>query len=230
MPIMDGFDATRRIRDIERVRSGLPDGEELPVRTPIAALTAHALAEVRDRCLEVGMDDFLVKPFDELQMAEMLGRWLTPSTAGHGSDDPGRADPARTAEPPPVAILDMTAIKRIRAISKSDGSSLFTKVVAQFAEVSGPLLAGMRANRRDHDPEAMWRAAHSLKSSAAAIGAVRVAQACADIETSARETGGMPTEAALAALAAELAAAVRDLNGLVRAESRAAQVAESVNS
>jgi CheY-like chemotaxis protein len=78
MPIMDGFDATRRIREIERIMSGRPDGEGSRPHTPIVALTAHALAEVRERCIEVGMDDFLVKPFDEHQMAEMLGRWLTP--------------------------------------------------------------------------------------------------------------------------------------------------------
>ena len=230
MPIMDGFDATKRIRDIERVRSGLPDGEALPVRTPIAALTAHALTEVRDRCLEVGMDDFLVKPFDELQMATMLGRWLTPSAAGSGTDETGSTQPDRSDEPAPAAILDMTAIKRIRAISKSDGSSLLNKVVAQFAQVSGPLLAEMRGRARNDDAPAVWRAAHNLKSSAAAIGAYRVAQACADIETSARETGHLPTEAMLAALEAELAAAVRDLNELVQAEGRAAPVTASANS
>ena len=74
MPVMDGFDATTRIRQIERSRGG--DAEAS--RTPIVALTAHALAEVRERCLEAGMDDFLVKPFDERQMTAMLGRWLTP--------------------------------------------------------------------------------------------------------------------------------------------------------
>src|SRR5881394_2541309 len=79
MPIMDGFDATRRIRDIERVMRRDHHAEHS--RTPIVALTAHALAEVRERCLEAGMDDFLVKPYDELQIADMLGRWLTPRTA-----------------------------------------------------------------------------------------------------------------------------------------------------
>ena len=65
MPIMDGFDATMRLREIERIMSGHPDGEGSRARTPIVALTAHALAEVRERFIEVVMDDFLVKPFDE---------------------------------------------------------------------------------------------------------------------------------------------------------------------
>ena len=112
MPVMDGFDATKRIREIERVTGGLRGTDQARSRIPIVALTAHALAEVRDRCLEAGMDDFLVKPFDEQQMVDMLGRWLTPradcdprgqqrhaagaaaGTRGHG-DRPGggREDP-----------------------------------------------------------------------------------------------------------------------------------------
>ena len=58
MPVMDGFDATKRIRDIEKAMGGLRDESGLQPRTPIVALTAHALAEVRQRCLDAGMDDF----------------------------------------------------------------------------------------------------------------------------------------------------------------------------
>src|SRR5207248_4253802 len=71
MPVMDGFEATRRIRDIERVMRRPQDETNSGSRMPIVALTAHALAEVRERCLEAGMDDFLVKPYDELQIADM---------------------------------------------------------------------------------------------------------------------------------------------------------------
>jgi HPt (histidine-containing phosphotransfer) domain-containing protein len=124
----------------------------------------------------------------------------------------------------------MAAIKKIRAITKRDGSSLLNKVVAQFAEVSGPLLASMRSHCRDNDPPGVWRAAHSLKSSAAAIGAYRVAQACSDIETSARENASLPTEALLAALEAEVAWAMRDLNELVQVESGVDQVLAPANS
>ena len=58
-------------------------------RTPIVALTAHALADIRQQCLEAGMDDFLTKPFDEAQMTEALHRWI-----GHL-----RAHPRRRTQP-----------------------------------------------------------------------------------------------------------------------------------
>jgi signal transduction histidine kinase/DNA-binding response OmpR family regulator/HPt (histidine-containing phosphotransfer) domain-containing protein len=222
MPIMDGFDATRRIRDIERVMRGLSDRESRS-RIPIVALTAHALAEVRERCLEVGMDDFLVKPYDELQIADMLGRWLTPRSAIMGAPDSN--SPSRE-EPLPSAVsttrLDMKAVERIRRISGDDGSSLLGQVVSQFAATWAPLLQTLRAKSRDSDPQAVWRAAHSLRSSASAIGARRVSQYCEEIEMSARDNGILPAEALLAELESEVAAATVDLSALVRAEQGAA--------
>ena len=95
MPIMDGIQATRRIREIEAMAQALPDGSHARQRTPIIALTAHALNEVRDRCLEAGMDDFLVKPFDDRQLAETLLRWLVP----HGT----MAQPVVERDPAPLA-------------------------------------------------------------------------------------------------------------------------------
>ena len=66
MPEMDGYEATRIIRDLES------DGR----RTPIVALTANAMAHHRDQCFEAGMDDFLGKPFRPEQLAATCDKWL----------------------------------------------------------------------------------------------------------------------------------------------------------
>jgi CheY-like chemotaxis protein len=67
MPVMDGLDATEAIRHHEAQRDLKP--------TPIIALTANAMSEDRERCLQVGMDDHLAKPFGRAQLAALLARW-----------------------------------------------------------------------------------------------------------------------------------------------------------
>jgi signal transduction histidine kinase/CheY-like chemotaxis protein len=70
MPEMDGFEATREIRALE--------GKD---KVPIIALTANAMVEDRERCLQAGMNDYLAKPFNRARLAEMMRRWL--STGRH---------------------------------------------------------------------------------------------------------------------------------------------------
>jgi two-component system sensor histidine kinase/response regulator len=66
MPKLDGIAATREIR-----------ANPAFARLPIIAMTAHAMAAERDRCLEAGMNDYLSKPFDPARLYELLGRWLS---------------------------------------------------------------------------------------------------------------------------------------------------------
>jgi HPt (histidine-containing phosphotransfer) domain-containing protein len=86
---------------------------------------------------------------------------------------------------------------------------------------SAPLLETMRAKSRDSDAQAVWRAAHGLKSSAAAIGARRISQYCEEIEALAKDNGILPTDALLAELEDEVAAATNELNALLQTEQRA---------
>jgi HPt (histidine-containing phosphotransfer) domain-containing protein len=76
----------------------------------------------------------------------------------------------------------------------------------------------MRAKSRDGDAEAVWRAAHSLKSSAGAIGAREVSRQCAQIEALARNDGTLPSDLQLSTLADALATATQALHGLVAAD------------
>ena len=75
MPVMDGFDAARRIRDEEARRDG--------AHTPIVALTALALPGDRERCLSAGMDDYMTKPVRSAQLAAAVQRWAGVEPASH---------------------------------------------------------------------------------------------------------------------------------------------------
>ena len=204
MPIMDGFEAAQRIRAAEqRSGPGMP-------RTPIVAVTAHALASVHDKCLQAGMDDFLIKPFDEQQLGEALRRWLPlrerPPSA-HDSAPP-------VSDRAVASAIDLATIDKIRAIKSADSASLLRRVVAQFTDTSPALLATIRTQSANGDAEAVWRAAHSLKSSAEAIGAHRLAQSCMEIEKAGRDRGALPEPGRIDALSAELAAATQSLKTL----------------
>jgi CheY-like chemotaxis protein len=73
MPVMDGFEATHRIRD-EQAQHRTP-------RTPIVALTADALTGDRERCLQAGMDDYITKPVSSATLAAVVERWTGRKTA-----------------------------------------------------------------------------------------------------------------------------------------------------
>jgi CheY-like chemotaxis protein len=81
MPIMDGFDATKRIREVEQ-----HIGEE---RTPIVALTAHAFADYRQKCLEHDMDDFITKPLKIATLLQTIEKWIDQRPTIQVVDDSG---------------------------------------------------------------------------------------------------------------------------------------------
>jgi CheY-like chemotaxis protein len=86
MPEMDGFEATREIRGRERSSTGK--------RVPIVALTANAMAQDREECLNAGMDDHLSKPFTMQTLQDMLNRWMSRGSTAHAAT----AGPVRAAK------------------------------------------------------------------------------------------------------------------------------------
>jgi len=86
MPRMDGFEATARLRQ--------PESGVLDPRVPVVAMTAYAMREDRQRCLEAGMDDYLAKPIEPATLLEVLNRQcgtaVDLTTSGsHGLRGPG---------------------------------------------------------------------------------------------------------------------------------------------
>jgi signal transduction histidine kinase/CheY-like chemotaxis protein len=86
MPVMDGFTATRLIREYEAT-SGTP-------RTPIIALTANALTGDREHCLRQGMDDYLSKPIELRQLGILVAKWLGSDAVAANSDESIEGKPA----------------------------------------------------------------------------------------------------------------------------------------
>jgi len=172
MPEMDGFEATREIRARERSSVGK--------RVPIVALTANAMAQDREECLNAGMDDHLSKPFSMLTLQDMLDRWMprAPSTQSKAAQP---AAPAKAAE-----VLDRHVLDELSKVRTNGKSELLARVINLYLVESPKLMQKLKRAAGASDAPEIARTAHSLKSSSANVGARVLSRYCEDIEASAR--------------------------------------------
>jgi len=196
MPVMDGFEATAAIR----ARESEPANAKRR-RLPIIALTANAMTGDRERCLAVGMDDYLSKPFNKQALRSVLERWLTPSH--QAGDDASRTAavsgrgvrqslPLRMVNreedvnaPAEQSILDQKALDNIRKLQKPGAPNILDKILNLFFEDTPRQILFMRDALAAGDSNALKRAAHSLKSNSANLGAVQLARWCKEMEAQA---------------------------------------------
>jgi CheY-like chemotaxis protein len=181
MPEMDGFDTTIEIRRREAL-SGR--------HTPIIALTASVVEDGRKRCLAVGMDDYLAKPFTLEQMKAMLTTWLSPV---------GR--PAKreyfslvTASPAPPDPIDEQVLDALRQLQREGRPDIVRQVVRLFFKGAVDLLTDLENGAATGDAALLYRASHALKSASASVGAVLLSSRCKELEALAR-SGAVPDAA-----------------------------------
>jgi signal transduction histidine kinase/HPt (histidine-containing phosphotransfer) domain-containing protein len=181
MPVMDGLTATQEIRRREAGSGG---------RMPIIALTANAMEANRERCLVAGMDDFLSKPFTQMQLAAVLGRWA----------------------PMAQAVIDTAALRNIAALGRP---ALLGSLIDLYLEHSRPLLETIESATADGEAPGLAEALHTLKSSSANLGGTRLTELLRECEALAQEGG-----AAAVPQLARLPAAYREFcEALIRERS-----------
>ena len=172
MPVMDGFEATKLIREIESER----DYE----RTPIIALTAAARAEEYEQALSSGMDEFMTKPFNVAQLENRIIATLTHKIANDTIK--GSATEHAAGQGP----IDENVIESILAINPgSGGSELLGKVIASFNTQLPINLGNLRSSINTEDTETLRQNAHALKSMSGNVGATQLTKALNDIEQAA---------------------------------------------
>jgi CheY-like chemotaxis protein/HPt (histidine-containing phosphotransfer) domain-containing protein len=159
MPQMDGYEATRRLRG--------PEGGVKNPQIPVIALTAHALATDRAKCLAAGMNDYLTKPINPKHLQEALTKALPPLDQ--------RTDTATQS----AALFDESAL-----LARTDSDREFAReLINLFARSARETLAQISATLQNGgDPEIIRKLAHSLKGSAATASAGAMAAACANLE------------------------------------------------
>jgi len=215
MPRMDGFEATRLLREREQVQGLL--------RTPVIALTANALAGDREACLRAGMDDYLGKPFTSVQLLLTLRSWLPA-----GAESPPAAE-AGVVAPAPAAAgvgandapIDVRVLADLRAVNPARGDQLVARVVTTFLDTVPSQLDRLQKAAAERDANALRDLAHSLKSSAAHLGAQRLSALAREIEQHGRNGFAEPAVPLVDALFREFALVQTALAPLARAERSA---------
>ena len=161
MPELDGYEATRRIRE-------LPDPKG---RIPIVAVTAHVMQADLDRCLAVGMDDYLTKPFLEEALQRKLERWLGDGPAERERWAAGSGMPAP---------LDLARITELRKLGRAVGRNVVSEIAESFQ--SRAHMTEIRSALARGDWPLLKRSAHALKGSSAMLGAMDLSTVCGDLE------------------------------------------------
>jgi two-component system, sensor histidine kinase len=179
MPVMDGLTATQEIRRREAASGG---------KMPIIALTANAMEANRERCLAAGMDDFLPKPFTQVQLAAVLGRWAPVAPALRHDQAPAMTSAASTAATSArdTAVIDMEVLRNIAALGRP---ALLGSLIDLYLEHSHPLLLTIESAIQGREPTGLAEALHTLKSSSANLGGTRLTELLRECEAIAQERG-----------------------------------------
>jgi len=182
MPEMDGIEATRAIREREKIT-----GEHVP----IVALTAYAMKGDKERFLDAGMDDYISKPVRSKELSEIIERVVYSA----------EIDRERLSK----VSIDGAVLDKAELLDQIGGDfSLLRKIVELFIEGYSKNLDEMRDAIRDRDPQRLHKTAHRLKGSASTLAATLTRDAAHRLE--AIGASGKLTEApeALALLEEEM--------------------------
>jgi two-component system sensor histidine kinase/response regulator len=160
MPVMDGFQATRNIRNLG-----------LPVSTiPVIAMTANAFQSDIDNCVNAGMNDHLAKPVFLRSLKSILEKWL----------DKGRGQElsfvvADLSDKKELPVINDIFIRELRSMISGDADQWLEGIFKKYVGISGDIIESLRGAVHGGQLEEIHRLAHKLKGSSSSVGADRIA-------------------------------------------------------
>ena len=181
MPVLDGFAATRVVR------------EQLQLTTlPIIAMTANAMASDREECLAAGMNEHVGKPFDLKVLVQTLIE-----VTGFAVSQPERRSAARKPAPRPTLPTATGTLDVASALARMGGlTKLYRRSAQDFIRTLPEQLASLRGLAAVGSPECA-RLAHTLKGTAALLGASALAACAAELEALCRDPQAQASRMAL---------------------------------
>jgi len=176
MPELDGYSATGKIRDFEKLTE--------TTHTPIIALTAHAMSGDRQRCISAGMDDYLSKPLQQVQLELVLEKWLA-----YAKVEPEMvlgSFAANEDETSDEIHFNPNVLRTYTILQKSDQPDVIIKLIESYLKGASDLVLSME-NAIDHrNSEDLFNASHTMKTNNSMVGAIRMTEICIELEKQAR--------------------------------------------
>jgi len=200
MPVMDGYEATRRIREQEKFKD-----------LPIIALTANAMKGDREKVLDVGMNDHIAKPIKVNEMFNIMANWITPSEPmAEGEISTQEEETTDVDEFPTLVGIDTGA-----GLSAVQGDTrLYRKLLLMFRKHYLRFEQQFRAAQTHQDQNAANRTVHSLKGVAAYIKAMGVHEASKALETACQVGEPEDIDKALAEVLTQLQPVLDGIEGI----------------
>ena len=199
MPVMDGLEATRRIRALNGEAS----------HTPIVAMTANAFPEDRDKCLEAGMNDFMAKPISADRLLELVAHWAGPSQP---TTPPVLKTVAEDTERQKTEVADsglsvderqdnqLMDIGVLVCMEQETSRDLMNEIISIFIRETGEHLAALGKAGEAADTTAIVAEAHAIKSSAGTFGALQLQDVSRTVEVLGRQGNQAEAIAAIEAV------------------------------
>ena len=209
MPKLDGYEAARQIRSLEREGKVQNKGSSRSQgHLPIVALTAHTSAADRERCLESGMDDFVSKPFTLGVLRNVLAKWVEgrPVENLELRAAPASAGPGRV--PTGDAPISEALIAEILELDRLNGGGVFAPLANDFLKEVPIALEQIRSAVGEDDAVALARLAHTLRGACLNVGAEPMAAVSQELEALG-DSGSTEGAVALASQLDELYAGVK---------------------
>ena len=175
MPEMDGYEATRTIRNAE---CAMKNDE----RIPIIAMTANAMPGDREKCIEAGMNDYLAKPIKPEPLSDALEKWLRKS-----EEDVRKSSEAHVEDKshlsagaiPESSPLDLSVVAEWKGLG---GPDFVGRMIQQFVHDASACVTEVQRAIDSSDPDALANASHGLKGICSNMGAKGLADICHELE------------------------------------------------
>ncbi|MFO8165940.1 MAG: response regulator, partial [Desulfatiglandales bacterium] len=223
MPEMDGFEATREIRELETRNSKpgdkAPESQPSSIKypasghIPIVAMTAHAMEGDREKCLAAGMDGYISKPIKAATLFDVIEKMMNPSP---GDGDKNRSQLQEGEKTPSSAVFDLAAAMEVVVGNKE----LFREIGNLFIDTLPEYLNDIKNGIEKGDAHAVERAAHSLKGSVGNFGARRSHEAALKLEKLGERGDLEAMPEALTLLEKELGLLVNEMNRVLSEEEK----------